>query len=539
MSEIESKDYKEIYQLFAEANTETQKVFFAKRFLEKAKKDIQVADQKTKLVVGYRMLSIAYTNEYVLAYSDSIIRLTSSAPNKYYPAIAYEKKGDFFYQKRGYQRALDNYLQFFEYAEKFDQKDMISRAKYNLGIVQRRTGNIEEAIKLYRENFVYSQENKNEINAIAYLNSISALSNIYNDIKNVDSASYYNQFGHKEATRLQKESYKNHFAFNEGITNYHKKMYQVALDSILKHTHYFETVNDDDKLIFCYYYTGEVFREIDQEEKAIQYYKKVDSIFQKTQSIFPITRKAYVQLDAYYDEKKDLKNQLTYKNQLLKVDSILRAQESYLNKAIFKDYDIPKLQAEKENLQSQKQKQKAQYNVAIIVLFVILVFVLIGFTIQYRKRKTYQQRFQEVINSPKPSKSTQKRDIGAQKIAIPNEIIEDILQNLEDFENKLEFISNTITLNNLAKKINTNPNYLSKVVNHYKKCSFSNYINNLRIEYAIEQLKTNQIFLKYTVKAIAAEVGFNNVQSFSKAFFNAKGINPSYFIRQLKKAKNE
>ncbi|WP_420573786.1 helix-turn-helix domain-containing protein [Kordia sp.] len=536
---IENKDYQEIYSLYNEAETLEQKIFYGKRFLEKAKKEKDLKDQKSKKITGYRILSVTYTDERVLAYSDSIIALTTKEATIHYPAIAYEKKGDFYYQKRAYQRALDNYLQFYEYAEKFNQKDMISRAKYNVGIVKRRTGNIEEALQLYRENYAYSQKNQDEILAIEYLNSISALANIFNDIKNVDSARYYNKIGYKEAIRLQKESYVKHFAFNQGVTNYHDKNYTVAIDSIAKHLSYFESINDDDKLVFAYYYTGEIYRETNQEEKAIQFYKKVDSIFQKTQSIFPTIRKAYLRLDNYYEKKKDLKKQIFYKNQLIKVDSIRTTEELYLNKAIFKDYDIPKLRAENENLQNQKHEQKKTYKSAIIILFILILLLLIGFGIQYRKRKTYKHRFQEAIHASKTETTVQKRTATTQKIAVPDEIIDNILQQLETFENEAEFISNEITLNSLAKQLQTNPNYLSKVVNHYKKCSFSNYINNLRIEYAIQQLKTNPTFLKYTVKGIAAEVGFNNVQSFSKAFYNAKGIKPSYFIREFKKVHNK
>ncbi|MEM6722210.1 MAG: AraC family transcriptional regulator [Bacteroidota bacterium] len=538
IKEIESKDYQEIYQLFNEAETEAQKVFYAKRFLEKAKKDTKVADQETKLIVGYRLLSVAYTDEFVLAYSDSIIGLTAENPNKYYPAVAYEKKGDFFFLKRAYQRAIDNYVQFYNYAQEFDQKDMISRAKYNIGIVKRRLGNTKEAIELYQENFAYSQNYKDEITTLAYLNSITALANVFNDEKNIDSATYYNKIGHKEAVRLKDESAQYHFALNQGITSYHDKQYDVALDSIHKNLPYFRNIQDNDQLIFAYFYLGELFLETNREEQAIENYQKVDSLFEITQSIFPITRKAYLRLDTYYKKKNDLQKQLRYKNQLIKVDSILNAQESYLNKAIFKEYDIPKLQAQNENLQTEKQQQKENYNVVIIALFGIVCVLFIAFWFQYRNRKTFQRRFQEAINAKKEIKSVSKQMATEQKLAISDEIVNDILEKLEKFEKEVGFISNKITLNGLAKQLRTNPNYLSKVVNHYKKCSFSNYINNLRVEYAIEQLKTNPIYLKYTVKAIAAEVGFNNVQSFSKAFFNAKGINPSYFIRQLKKVKN-
>lgn len=529
--DLERKDYNEIDNLFFDAETVEEKVFYAECFLEKAKNE----NNTSRTIQAYRMLSVTYTDEYVLAYSDSIIAMTSKNPNTYYPAIAYEKKGDFYYQKRAYQRALDNYLQFYKYAQQFDQGDMVARANYNLGVVKRRTENLEEALELYRKNFVYCQKHKERISAREYLNSITALANVFNDVKSIDSATYYNALGYKEASQLEKESYKNHFGFSQGVTHYNAKAYETAIDSMKKYTPYFEFTHDDDKLVFIYFFTGEVYTELYQEEKAIPYYKKVDSIFQKNLSIFPITRKAYVRLDAYYKNKNDLENQLIYKNQMIKVDSILKADELYLNKLIFKGYDIPKLQAEKEELLSEQQQQKITFKTILIALFILILLLGIGFIIQYRKQKTYQVRFKEAINASKTKKTKNSPSQKMQKIMVPEDIVVEVLQKLEQFEEEDRFISNQITLNALAKEFNTNPNYLSKIVNYYKKCSFSNYISQLRIEYAIEQLQNNPTFIRYTIKAIAAEVGFNNVQSFSKAFYNAKGIKPSYFIRQLKK----
>jgi AraC-like DNA-binding protein len=63
--------------------------------------------------------------------------------------------------------------------------------------------------------------------------------------------------------------------------------------------------------------------------------------------------------------------------------------------------------------------------------------------------------------------------------------------------------------------------------------NFANYMNEIRIDYAIVQLKENKLFRSYTIKAIAIESGFNNAQSFSIAFHKKTGIHPSYFLKQL------
>ncbi|RYJ39601.1 Response regulator receiver protein [Flavobacterium anhuiense] len=74
---------------------------------------------------------------------------------------------------------------------------------------------------------------------------------------------------------------------------------------------------------------------------------------------------------------------------------------------------------------------------------------------------------------------------------------------------------------------------MSKVVNVYKEKSFTQYINDLRIEFAINQLQVNNKLRKYTVQALALEFGFNNAESFSTAFYKKTGIKPTYFIKEL------
>lgn len=526
-------EYKELYSSFIHATTFEKKLAYGEIFLQKAKKENDTA----MIVTGYRMLSVTHTDEHILSYSDSIIALKKEASDLNYPAIAYEKKGDFYYKKRVYPKAIDNYLLFFKYATKHDQKEMISRANYNIGMVKRRMGNKQEALTLYQKNYAYTKQNKELISTIAYLNSITAIANVYNDLKNCDSAVYYNNLGYKEAKQLQNEKYQYHFAINQGIAKYHNKEYKVAIDSIEKYIPYFENLNDDDKLSFAYHYIGEAHWKLNNKSIAISYFKKVDATFQKTKSLFPLIRESYMKLDTYYSDQNDLENQLYYKNQLIKVDSIVKADELYASNAIYKQYEIPKLQAEKENILTEKNLQKRTFKKIISILILVVFLLMIGIGFQYKKRKNYKRKFTEAIQTKAQPKRTEKELEESETISIPFEIVQDILIKLKNFESENQFISNQITLNYLAKELHTNPNYLSKVVNHYKKCSFSTYINNLRVEYAIEQLKTNPTYLKYTIKAIAAEVGFNNVQSFSKAFFNAKGINPSYFIRQLKKVK--
>ena len=126
--------------------------------------------------------------------------------------------------------------------------------------------------------------------------------------------------------------------------------------------------------------------------------------------------------------------------------------------------------------------------------------------------------------------------VSKKETVIPTKIINTILKLLLAFERNHEYIQNGITLSSLAKKFKTNTKYLSQIINQHKEKSFNNYINELRINYAVEKLKTDLKFRKYSINGIAEEVGFNTSESFSKAFYKNTGIKPSYFIKELEKS---
>ena len=291
-----AQEYQELYTLFINAKKSSDKLAYSNTLLQKAKQEKDTA----MILAGYRMFSVTYTDEKVLLYSDSIIALKKDKSDINYPAIAYEKKGDFFYAKRAYKLALDNYLQFAYYAKKHNQKQMISNANYNIGIIKRRTENLKEALELYQSNYTFTKQNKDKVSTRTYLNSITAIANVFNDMGEGDSASYYNKLGYKEAIRLKNERFRKHFAINQGISEYHCQKFKIAIDSIIKYIPHYENLNDYDKLSFAYYYIGEAYWKLNKKEIAITYFKKVDTAFEQMQSLFPKLQKAYVRLDEYY-----------------------------------------------------------------------------------------------------------------------------------------------------------------------------------------------------------------------------------------------
>ncbi|WP_400075064.1 helix-turn-helix domain-containing protein [Winogradskyella sp. R77965] len=527
---LSNKTYSDLFQDLNASKTLDQKDFYAKFIIKKAKKE----KNKELLIAGYHTQAIIHGDITMIKYCDSIIQLTESKSNKTYPVQAYQLKGDYYFNIRDYNKALDNYLKVSSYANKYDNKRLIFKSNDNISSIKRRIGEKESALKLSKENYYYAKEYLKEIDTTSYLNAITSLANIYNDLKLPDSSSHYNHIGFYESNRMKKEWFAHHFSLNEGVSLFYNKNYVIAIDSLEKHIPYFEKRKDKVNLSLAYYYCGKSYEKIDMTENSIIYYKKVDTIFQKINSIYPNARNSYVQLIEHYKAKEDLKNQLLYINQLIKVDSIFHSEEVYLNKGVLKEYDIPKLKSEKRVILDKIKRDKSKFTLIIILISIILIILLFLIAYQNSLKKKYKKKFEDIIN--KRDNISIKNKV-QKEIDISDDIIKDILNKLNIFENNKRFLSKKTTLRSLAKDFNTNTNYLSKIINHNKNSSFSNYINSLRIEHIIEILKTNSSIRKYTIKAIADEAGFSNSESFSKAFYKSKGIKPSYFIREMDKIK--
>jgi YesN/AraC family two-component response regulator len=164
---------------------------------------------------------------------------------------------------------------------------------------------------------------------------------------------------------------------------------------------------------------------------------------------------------------------------------------------------------------------------------------LIALIYYFNRQKVFRKRYEALMLKKTPLKTgviTLHSDSVSNSIS--PEIISEILDKLDRFERNKQFLSMDINLNGLAKKLQTNQNYLSRVVNLKMEKNFSQYLSDLRIEYALEELKSNSVFRKYSVKAIANECGFKTSESFSKAFYKEVGIYPSYYIKKLEKEKD-
>ncbi len=106
-----------------------------------------------------------------------------------------------------------------------------------------------------------------------------------------------------------------------------------------------------------------------------------------------------------------------------------------------------------------------------------------------------------------------------------------LFNNLEALlKESLYFTDPTLKLSTLADLLDTNPNYLSGAIKQETGKNFNAYINEYRIQKAIQYFKDPECSL--TLEAIMEQCGFQNRGTFFSAFKKITGMSPGQYRKK-------
>lgn len=496
---------------------------YAHSWLAKAKAEKNYA----QMSAAYKSLMYTANKIYRLQYADSTIIAAKHTNDPELIGSAYMTNGIVNYDRKELIKALDNFIIAEEYISKTNNKYLIYKLKYAKALTKYYLGYYHEAISLLKQCVTYFKE----VNDHAYLNSLYSLGQCYSHIHKYQQCSEINELGLREAENFKISKMKTYFLFSEGINQSFKHNYNDANKKLSIAVPFFKSNKNFANETLAYFYIGKNYWSQNQKEKAVLYFKKVDTTFQKKNYISPDLREAYEFLIDYYSTLDDKESQLNYVKVLLKVDKLLEHNYKYLSEKITKTYDTEKL------LKSQLDLEKSMNTrtlIGAIVISIMSSIIAVLIYRHFRSKRLFKELMQRSAESRKTLVSSSGNDT---KLDIPYEVVEAIIKKLEKFELNKKYLENDMNLNKFGSILETNSKYASKIIGKYRNKRFIEYISDLKIDHIVQTLKTEKKYRQYTNKALAEEIGFGSTQNFTRAFNSRTGISPTYFVKELNKTK--
>ncbi|KIA82435.1 AraC family transcriptional regulator [Flavobacterium sp. AED] len=525
---IRNKDYDYLFERIKESeNDPVKETLYLQSFLSKAKSE----KNSQEIVNGYKNYLRRSPENLKLVYADSMIYTAKKSRDNALIGSAYLSKGIVYYAQKKHNYALDNYLIANNYISQTNDKYLIYKTKYNIAHIKYYLGFYDEAISLFRECIGYFEKEDSR----GYLNSLHSLGLCYNRIGNYGLCTDTNEMGIAEGRRLNNDEMEGYFNYSEGVNQYFRGNYAVAIKKITYSLPNILKNKDFANEAVGYFYIGKSYWDLKNPQMAVLYFKKVDAIFNDKGYIRPDLRNNYELLISYFKSKSNPDRQLYYIEKLLKVDSVLNSRYRYVSGRIHKEYDTKELLTQKKKIENLLAKRK--YNDFIFTGVIVFLFLSVLFLIyrHIRNKRVYKQRFDELMKKSEAITKVESKNIANGIEDINQDTVAAVLKQLEKFEKDKKFLEKDLTLTKLAVAFDSNTRYISKIISHYRDKKFVDYLNDLKVDYLIVLLKEDKMLRNYTNKALAEEVGFSSTQRFATAFFSRAKMPTSYFIEELLK----
>ncbi|MCL9807585.1 helix-turn-helix domain-containing protein [Flavobacterium amniphilum] len=479
------------------------------------------------------------------------------------------------WKRSDFSGALDCFLKGRELSKKAD--DLIQFVKFNnnIALINSEVGNYKLAIKASKEMEAYTNKIEYLYTGDQFIRSKSNLNlnlgtfyeKYYSSNKSkkylLDSAEYY----YKKALYYSKDLTFNKINAKTNLGNiaFEKKDLQKAKN--IYHEVLFLSKHDSNLIKEYYtalYDLGSLCFERKEYEESLVYFQKVDSIYKikKIENIQYVNSNYYQAkiYNIYGDAEKASTFSKTY------IESYEENELKLNNEA----YEV-NLKLNHEDVKKEMLDIQEKYKDDILLKYVLIGFLLCSVVIllyvkSKRDKKKINDRVNAIIEAYKlqqpehksalaemdemtePDEMTEvdeMAEVGKEEekeyqvkregvsISLDEEKENEILEKLAALEKKQYYLKPDFTQQAVAKKIKTNTTYLSYVVNKKFNKSFSEYSNELKINYVINEMITNPVYRKYSTQAIAESVGFKNAVSFTKSFNKRTGVTPAQFVKRL------
>ncbi|WP_299444014.1 helix-turn-helix domain-containing protein [uncultured Aquimarina sp.] len=455
-------------------------------------------------------------------------------------SIIYTRKGHVHLRDGKNKDALNAYSRALDIAELTEHKELEIKANSGLIVILRRMNRQNKALKIAHHS-LKEIPNTDFHRKGGHVSILVLTSEVYLDKAQYDSTLYYIE----EALEISKElNYKEAILdlyIKKGMVYYYQKKYDKSLNFLFKSRNIlseeeinnksFPIINTNYFIAGCYYQQG-------YHDKAIKVLVNSIENFEETDFLKPPAIRSHLLLANCYNEKKEYEKASLWHNKYITLNESYQEDKDQ-TVDIIHEKETDKLQEEITRLgneQVENEKVKKYTFWILLITSTALICIIFMYIKKQRSNKTlFDTLIKEINNLESVKQTATSIKESPKEIIIDDQKVNEIIKGLEKLESQEYFLKSDCNLRSIAKKLKTNATYLSKTINTHKEKNFTEYINDLRIEYVLKRLKNDKRFRSYSIQSIASEIGYKSSYSLVKHFKAKTGINPSYYIKHIEK----
>jgi AraC-like DNA-binding protein len=433
----------------------------------------EMSDYRTAYDLFIKALSLSEKINYVL----------------YQPRI-FTNIGNIFFRFNKFDMAKSYYLNALDFCE--DGVTMVSILN-NLGSVELRSGNLDSVLYFLHRALHISKQHDN----VALSNVLGNLASYYHKVKQYDSAFYYARLALNEA---QKTNYMDMEAL--GLASLGNLFFEIRkIDSALFYINLSNTIAEKNNFLRIlsdnYLALSKIEKSRGREAKALYFFEKHADL---RDSVFNIEKFSEI-------------------TQLQRLHEVSKTNEQ-----------IERLVLEQEI----KERTIFWQKIALIALALISLVLLF---VYFQKRKldtAYKTLFEkniEIIDLKQNPTETPVEKY--KKSGLSNDMQDELLTKILTLMEDTAIVCDTdFSINKLAELVHSNQKYVSQVINNSLEKNFRSLLNDYRIREA-QRLFSEPDAGKYTIEAVALQVGFKSRNGFCNTFKEVTGISPNFYLKSM------
>lgn len=531
----------------------------------------QKARNENNKLEQYRALE---KKSFIIPYADAALLLHQMHPlvqnstNDSIKGRYLNRSAVFYYNNRDFKNALYYAIESEAFNEEINNLYNLNSVRIDIGNIYYYTPHYSKATAYFTQAKNYYQTKKDYNHLRGYVNTLYNLSRTNWQLQDIDKLNTTIQ-ENEQAIKLLKPKDKQletaYLEYIKGGLAFLQKDYATAQNFFNKALPAIQQNGDFTNEHVIYLYLGKIAWQQNQKAEAMTYFTKIDMLFHEKKFLNYELREAYDYLIAYYNETNQPQLQLNATNSLMALNQQFENEQQSITSILHQDLESKKIT-------SQWQKLVSKYNLWISVLGGVLL--IIAAYLFWKKSKKNKEKISKnnksqviektevntiVVEIEKTLETVaiiENTETTTTEVAEPESIEENVteitetkqqakhttvlsatdqrlLDGLNSFEQEKGFLE-PVTLDDLAKQLNTTRSTLSPFLNEYKK-GFSTYINSLRIQQVVTDLKTDKELRKKAIKELAVIYGDLHPKTFASLFKVITGETPALFIENLDK----